>query len=92
MLLEACEESLRAVRCDEPNYRVFPDFVGASYAKRYQILCERLVGRGLYSAAALVLSSAEAGGETGEHKALSDATSLRNLFAEFGGRVLAALS
>jgi hypothetical protein len=86
MLLEECPESLRAVRCDEPHYPVFDEFKDASYAKRYQILCERLVERQLYSAAALELTPAG----TDQHRALSQATSIRNLFAEFAGRLLAA--
>lgn len=86
MLLEECEASTRPVRCDEPHFPVFEEFRNASYAKRYQILCERLVERQLYSAAALELTP------TGvdAHRALSPATSIRNLFAEFAGRILAA--
>lgn len=86
MLLEECDASLASVRCDSPHYPVFEEFRGASYARRYQILCERLVERQLYSAAALELSPAG----TNRHRALSSATSIRNLFADFAGRLLAA--
>lgn len=86
MLLEECERSTTEVRCVEPHFPVFPEFKGASYARRYQLLCERLVERRLYSAAALELTP------TGQVtcKSLSRATSIKNLFAEFAGRVLAA--
>lgn len=87
MLLEDCESSRAAIRCDEPHFPVFDEFRGASYAQRYQILCERLVERQLYSAAALELTPAN----SKAHSALSPATSIRNLFAEFAGRILAAL-
>jgi hypothetical protein len=86
MLLEECDASLRSVRCDEPNFPVFDEFKDASYARRYQILCERLVERQLYSAAALALSCKG----SPDHRALSQSTSIRNLFAEFAGRALAA--
>lgn len=86
MLLEECDASLASVRCEEPHYPVFDEFREASYARRYQILCERLVERQLYSAAALELSVANTNG----HRALSPATSIRNLFAEFAGRLLAS--
>lgn len=86
MLLEECEGSMRSVRCEEPHYPVFREFVDASYAKRYQILCERLVERQLYTAAALELTPTK----KDSHRALSPATSIQNLFAEFAGRVLAA--
>jgi hypothetical protein len=86
MLLEECERSMTEVRCAEPHFAVFPEFKGASYARRYQLLCERLVERRLYSAAALELTPT--GGDT--CRPLSAATSIRNLFAEFAGRLLAA--
>lgn len=86
MLLEECDASLGSVRCDEPHFPVFDEFRAASYAQRYQILCERLVERQLYSAAALELSAAN----SASSRALSSATSIRNLFAEFAGRMLAA--
>ncbi len=40
----------------EPHFSVFPDFKGASYARRYELLCERLVRERLYNAAALLLT------------------------------------
>lgn len=87
MLLEECDASMRSVRCDAPHFPVFKEFQDASYARRYQILCERLVERQLYSAAALELTP------TGQdsHRALSPATSIRNMFSEFAGRLLAAV-
>lgn len=87
MLLEDCPASRAPVRCEEPHYKVLDEFRGASYARRYQILCERLVERQLYSAAALELSPAG----SRAHAPLSPATSIRNLFSEFAGKVLAAL-
>lgn len=90
MLLEESSDALRPVSVKEPHFRVFPEFRGASYAQRYQILCERMVERQLYGAAALVLTTASGGADRGEHRSLSEATSLRTLFAEFAGRVLAA--
>jgi hypothetical protein len=86
MLLEDCEKSRAQVKVKEPHYRVFEEFRGASYAKRYQILCERLVERQLYAAAALELTPRD----SRQHQALSDATSIRSLFREFAGRMLAA--
>lgn len=86
MLLEECDASTRPIRCDEPHFRVFDEFRDASYARRYQLLCERLVERQLYSAAALELTPTS----QDRHRALSPATSIRNMFAEFAGRILAA--
>ena len=87
MLLEDSDKSNRPVRCEEPHYPVFQEFQAASYARRYQILCERLVERQLYSAAARVLAPKQ----QDCWRSLSSATSIRYLFAEFAGRVLAAV-
>lgn len=86
MLLEDCEDSCAPVKVQEPHYRVFDEFRNATYAERYQILCERLVERQLYAAAALELTPRD----SRQHRALSDATSLKSLFKEFAGRMLAA--
>ncbi len=86
MLLEECEASNKPVKTQEPHYKVFDEFRGSSYAQRYQILCQRLVERQLYAAAALELSPRD----SRQHRALSEATSLRTLFREFAGRMLAA--
>jgi hypothetical protein len=92
MLLEDTAASRRPVEVDEPHFPVFPEFRGASYATRYQILCERLVERQLYAAAALVLSDSDGGRRAGAHQSLSEATSLRRLFAAFAGRILGDLT
>lgn len=55
-LLEDCDRSRSPVRVSEPHYPVFPEFREASYARRYEELCRRLVREGLYSEAALLLS------------------------------------
>lgn len=86
MLLEECNGSMTCVRCDEPNFKVFEEFQEASYARRYQILCERLMERQLYSAAALELTPTN----SDQHRSLSTSTSIKNLFAEFAGRLLAS--
>jgi len=60
-LLEDCEASQRPVRVREPHFDVFPEFVGASYAKRYEMLLRKLVLERHYSASALVLSRRDTG-------------------------------
>ena len=34
-MLEDCDASVRPVKVKEPHFKVFPEFVGASYMKRY---------------------------------------------------------
>src|ERR1700722_5966038 len=42
-MLEDCEGSRRPVKVKQPHFNVFPEFVDASYAKRYEIFCRKLV-------------------------------------------------
>lgn len=92
MLLEDCPKSRKPVRFEEPHFRAFPEFRGASCADRYRILCERLMERQLYTAAAVVLSKGIEGKASGAHASLSEATSVRNLFLSFAGHALAAVN
>ncbi len=60
-ILEDCDKSQTAVRVKEPHYPVFPEFQGASYAKRYELLLTRLLRDRLYDGTCLLLSDAVAG-------------------------------
>jgi hypothetical protein len=63
-LLESCPRSESPVKVDEPHFQVFPEFKNASYAKRYELFCRRLVLEGHYTSAAFMLSKNEAAKET----------------------------
>jgi hypothetical protein len=58
-LLEDCAKVHSPVRNAEPYFLVDPVLSMASYAKRYEILCNRLVLERKYDAACLVLSTRE---------------------------------
>ena len=60
-LLEDCPESQRAVRVQEPHFKVFPEFVNASYAKRYEIFCRKLVRERHYNVACFLTSDKDKG-------------------------------
>ena len=61
MLLEDAPGSRRPVKVDEPHFPVFTEFQGASYARRYELLCKRLIRERLYDAACLLTSTASEG-------------------------------
>jgi hypothetical protein len=65
-MLEDCENSNRPVKVQEPHFKVFPEFIDASYAKRYELFCRKLVRERHYTASSFILSSKEKGIE-GEH-------------------------
>jgi hypothetical protein len=56
-LLEDCARVRTPVRNKEPYFRVDPVFDQASYSKRYELLCRRLVLERVYSAACLVMAT-----------------------------------
>jgi hypothetical protein len=55
-LLEDCDKSQRPVRVKEPHFKVFPEFKDASYAKRYELFCRKLVRERHYNASTFLLS------------------------------------
>ncbi len=61
MLLEDAPASMRPVKAREPHFKVFPEFIDASYGKRYEILLTKLVRERLYDSACFLLSNAKSG-------------------------------
>jgi hypothetical protein len=59
--LEDCPASHTPVRVEEPHFKVFPEFVNASYAKRYELFCRKLVRERHYNAAAFLMSDRKKG-------------------------------
>ena len=55
-LLEDCKESQSPVKVKEPHFEVFEEFKKASYAKRYELFCRKLVRERHYNASAFLLS------------------------------------
>lgn len=60
-MLEDSKRSRSPVRVDEPHFHVFPEFKGASYMKRYELFCRKLVRERHYSAAAFITSRSDTG-------------------------------
>ncbi len=78
MLLEEAPKALSAVKVKQPHFKVFPEFNGASYAQRYEVLLTKLVRDRLYDSASLLLSS-QSGVETGEYRETSRELSFHRL-------------
>ena len=60
-MLEDCEASSRPVRISEPHFKVFPEFANASYRRRYEVFCRKLVLERHYTASVFITSSSEEG-------------------------------
>lgn len=60
-MLEDCEASNRPVKVKEPHFPVFPEFVGASYIKRYELFCRKLILERHYTSSAFITSQRKNG-------------------------------
>ena len=60
-MLEDCEASNRSVSVQQPHFKVFPEFVGASYMRRYELFCRKLVLERHYTASAFITSTNQTG-------------------------------
>jgi type II restriction enzyme len=88
MLVEDAPESRAPVKDRSPHFPIFKEFMGASYLKRYDLLCQRLVQEQLYTTAA-VLASPRTAAQTGEISALSSMTDLKTFVTSLAGHVAA---
>jgi hypothetical protein len=72
MLLEASSASQTPVKVKEPHFKVLPEFVDASYEKRYELFCRKLVRERHYNAAAFITSEKAAGLQGGYREPAED--------------------
>lgn len=86
MLLEDCDKSNAPITNEEPHFPVDPEFEGASYSKRYDLLCKRLVQEGLYTSASFLASPRNAASD-GRYQHLSELTSLKMFVTKFTGHI-----
>lgn len=88
MLVEDAAESRKPVRDKSPHFSVFPEFKEASYLKRYDLLCQKLVQERLYTTASIIASPRSAT-TSGQYSNLSDMTSLETFVTSFAGHIAA---
>jgi hypothetical protein len=70
------------------HFPVRPEFQGASYLERYNLLCKKLVQEQLYTTAA-VIASPKTAIRTGMFSDVSEMSSLKNFVASFAGHIAA---
>lgn len=88
MLVEDQAGSRKPVADKSPHFPVFPEFKGASYAERYNILCKRLIQEQLYTSACIMLSPKTAK-KNGMYSDMSDLTSLKTFISTLAGHIAA---
>lgn len=88
MLLEKCDKSTRLVSVSEPHFSVLPEFRDASYARRYELFCEKLVRESLYTAACFLLSPTNGDGH-GDYEEPNSELSFRKFAGSLVGHASA---
>ena len=89
-MLEDCPASQSIVRIKEPHFEVFPEFKNASYAKRYELFCRKLVRERHYTSSAFITSQSDTGLEGKYREPASDlsiVSFVRTLAAHISGNV-----
>ena len=86
MMVEDAQGSRSPVRDNSPHYPVFEEFKGASYLKRYDLLCQRLVQEQLYTSAAVITAERSAV-DSGDFNNLTPMTSLRTFVTVLAGHI-----
>lgn len=88
MLVEDAEGSRRPIGDRSDHFPVRPEFQGASYIERYNLLCRKLVQENLYTSAA-VLASPRTARKTGKFSDASELTSLKMFVTNFAAHIAA---
>ena len=88
MLVEDAPESRTPIKNISPHFPIFKDFENASYLKRYDLLCQKLVQEQLYTTATLITSPRDAS-ETGEFSEMSAMTGLKTFITALAGHIAA---
>ena len=86
LLLEKHEKSLKSVGNREPHFHTFPEFIQASYKRRYEIFCQKLIRERIYDAACFLISDKE-GGLKGLYEEPSPENDIRTFLSSLHGKV-----
>lgn len=91
IMVEDAPKSRSPVKDSSPHFPVFTEFNGASYLKRYDLLCQRLVQEQLYTAATVIAAERSAV-NSGEYSQLSSMTGLKSFVTAFAGHIAAVVA
>lgn len=91
ILVEDSTGSRSPVRDSSPHFPVLREFNGASYADRYNLLCQKLVQEQLYTAASVLLSP-RTSVDTGDYSELSGMTGLKTFITTLAGHMAAEVA
>lgn len=86
MLVEDAPASRSEIKENSPHFPIFEEFKMASYLKRYDILCQKLMQEQLYTIASLITSRRTAA-KSGNYSEVSPLTGLKTFVTSLAGHV-----
>ena len=89
MMVEDAPGSRSAIRDRSPHFPVLHEFKGASYLKRYDLLCQKLIQEQLYTTAAVIASNRSTV-SSGDFTDLSNMTNMKAFMTTLAGHIAAA--
>ncbi len=84
ILIEEADQSKRPVRVTSKHFPVDPEFEEASYIKRLDLACDRMMREGLYSSAAVLVAPNRRLGQFSES---SPETGIKQFLVSFASRI-----
>jgi len=85
-LVEDAPDSRSPVDNRSPHFAIFPEFEGASYLKRYDLLCQKLVQEQLYTSAS-VIATPRSSGKSGKYSEMSSMTDMKSIVTSLAGHI-----
>ena len=86
MLVEETEKSTSPILGKSPHFPILPEFKGASYLRRYDLLCQKMIQENLYTVASVITSKRSAV-STGEYSSLSSMTGIKAFVSTLAGHI-----
>ena len=86
MLVEDAPGARSPINDRSPHFAIFSEFEGASYLKRYDLLCQKLIQEQLYTSASLITAS-RSSNENGRYGELSELTGVRCFVSSLAGHI-----
>lgn len=86
MHVEKADGSIRIVKDKATHFPVFKEFESASYLKRYDVLCQRLMSEKLYTFATIITSTRNSN-LTGDYEELSGRTNIHGFLISLAGHL-----
>lgn len=89
MLVEDAPGSRSPINDRSPHFAIFPEFEKASYLKRYDLLCQKLIQEQLYTSASIIAAPRS---PSGKYEELSALTGMKCFVSSLAGHIASGVA